>query len=242
MKTARRISWNEKRKKVKPMNEKMLLTAVLAAAACACAVGGPKTTLYIRADHPAAKGRLVDEVSLHYAVETTPGEAEIIGHVAETGRGASCEDAAVDALEKMQKEALEKGGNALVALKATWKDKPAGDEKGFRCSQVKDESGSPLWAVTWEGDIARLGGAPGAAGGGTAAAATGEKQADKQPQDEAGKQMEAPVEAVPPVAAQPSATPAPAKSAIKVDELKPKRAKGKKTMETTEDEKAEEAF
>jgi hypothetical protein len=110
------------------MTEKTFFTAVLAAAVCACAVGGPKTTQYLRADHPAAKGRLVDKVSLHYAAEKAPGDAEVIGHAAETGRGASCEDAAVDALEKMQKEALEKGGNALVALKATWKDKPAGDE------------------------------------------------------------------------------------------------------------------
>jgi hypothetical protein len=220
------------------MLRKIHVSTVMTMALCACAVGGQKTTPFIKADHPGAKGHLSDQVSLSYAAEPGPGNAEVIEHIAVDGRGSSCENAAIDALGKMQKDALQKGGNALVNLKAAAGGKPASGEKGFWCVQPK---GTEEWGVTWEGDIARTGGAAVTGTGEAAKVEAEQKPAEKQLEAEFKtlKQGQALTKAAEPVAASPAPEEAAAGGAKPKAKSSPKKGQPKETME---DEKAEEAF
>ena len=125
---------------------------------------GPKPIAYVRIDTPKAQGHLFQDVALYYATEQQPEGAQIIEHIKVTKRSTNCQNATINALEEMQKRAKEKGGNALINLKAVWEGKkPTSNEKGFWC--VKSKSVAMLagpyvsmYGITWEGDIAVVGG------------------------------------------------------------------------------------
>lgn len=134
------------------------LAALLAFAAC-----GPRAIPYVRVDHPKAQGHLTEVVTLVYATETAPADAQVIEHIAQTERSTECVNATINALEKMQKAAIEKGGNALINLKAVWEGGAMSNAEGFWCEQSKSVAifgppGLSVWGITWEGDIARTGG------------------------------------------------------------------------------------
>jgi len=145
------------------MKRTTILTVTLAAlfvfAAC-----GPRAIPYVKVDHPKAQGILTADVALVYATETAPADAQVIEHMSQTERSTNCENATINALEKMQKAAVEKGGNALINLKAVWEGgRVMSNAQGFWCMQSKSVAmfgppGLSVWGITWEGDIAKTGG------------------------------------------------------------------------------------
>jgi hypothetical protein len=144
------------------MKRTTILTVTLAAlfAFAAC---GPRAIAYVRADHPKAQGHLTADVALVYATETAPADAQVIEHMSQTERSTDCVNATINALEKMQKAAVEKGGNALINLKAVWEGGAMSNAQGFWCEQSKAVAvfgppGLSVWGITWEGDIAKTGG------------------------------------------------------------------------------------
>lgn len=146
------------------MRKTMLLVMVFTVATVFAACG-PRAIPYIKVDHPKAQGILTDKVALHYATETAPEGMEVIEHLSQTERSTNCENATINALEKMQAAAIEKGGDTLINLKAVWENKAlTSNEQGFWCVQSKTAAmygppGLQVHGIRWEGDIARTAGA-----------------------------------------------------------------------------------
>jgi hypothetical protein len=140
-----------------------LVLGLLLAGAGGC---GARSLACIRADHPKAKDHFLYDVEVYYAGDEVPEGTEVIEHIQETASHTDCETAAVMAIVKMQKEARSSGGNALVDLKPVIKDEKGkqGEGKGFSCTRrgsLEEGSGDvtlKVGEVTWEGDIASLGG------------------------------------------------------------------------------------
>jgi len=141
----------------------LLVTALTVAAVFAAC--GPRAIAYVKIDHPKAQGILTDKVALHYAAETAPEGMEVLEHISQTERSTNCENATINALEKMQAAAIEKGGDALINLQAVWENKAlTSNEQGFWCVQSKTAAmfgppGLRVYGIRWEGDIARTAGA-----------------------------------------------------------------------------------
>jgi hypothetical protein len=137
------------------MKRHLPVLVVVGVLAGAC---GPRAIAYVGVDHPKAEGHLTADVALHY--RSAPPDAQLIEHVSQTERSANCENATINALEKMQATAAGKGGNALVNLKAVWEGKDVSNEQGFWCVQSKGlamVSPVAVYGITWEGDIATVG-------------------------------------------------------------------------------------
>ena len=145
------------------MKKTMILTVTLAALS-AFAACGPRAIAYVKADHPKAQGHLTADVALVYATETAPADAQVIAHMSQTERSTDCVNATINAFEKMQKAAVEKGGNALINLKAVWEGgREMSNAQGFWCMKSQSVAmfgppGLSVWGITWEGDIATVGG------------------------------------------------------------------------------------
>jgi len=143
----------------------MRTTALTAlAAAGMLAACGPKPIAFVGVDHPKATGLLTPDVALHYAKDPAPEGASVIEHLSQTERSTNCENATINALEKMQKAAVEKGGNALVNLKAVWEGAEVSNTEGFWCVKSKGMAmvAGPfvsMYGITWEGDVATIGAA-----------------------------------------------------------------------------------
>jgi hypothetical protein len=148
------------------MRRTTIMVVFVAVASSALAACGPYAIPYVTINHPKAPGHISGDVALYYAVQPAPAGAQVIEHITQTERSTDCENATINALEKMQNAAKGKGGDALINLKAVWEGKtPTSNEKGFWCvkSQAVAMFGPPglsVYGVTWEGDIATLGGAP----------------------------------------------------------------------------------
>ena len=133
----------------------VVVTGMLAAAC------GPRAIPYVGVEHPSAAGHLSSDVELHY--NAAPEGAAIIEHLSQTERSHNCENATINALEKMQAAARASGGNALVNLTAVWEGASVSNAEGFWCVQSKGMamvSPVPMYGITWEGDIAAVGGVP----------------------------------------------------------------------------------
>jgi len=118
---------------------------------------------YVKIDHPKAAAHLNKDITLHYAVEPAIEGATVIEHITVTEHSTDCENATINALEKMQKMVVEKGGNALINLKNLKENKkdPLSNEKGWWCHKSEGmamlTSVVSLYDVTWDGDIATIG-------------------------------------------------------------------------------------
>jgi hypothetical protein len=147
------------------MTRKTNLIIFLAVVSSALAACGPSAIPYVTVNHPKAPGHISSDVALYYAVQPAPAGAQVIEHITQTERSTNCENATINALEKMQNAAKGKGGNALINLKAVWEGKnPTSNEQGFWCVEsaavaVFGPPGLSVYGVTWEGDIATVGGA-----------------------------------------------------------------------------------
>jgi len=125
---------------------------------------GPKPISFLKVGSPGTEGILLEEVKLYYSHEQAPKEIDIIEHITETGRASDCKQAALIAIVKMQKRALQAGANAIVNLKSKTsekKEKKVKPDEGFLCDRAKSlEEGTDLatkvWEITWEGDMVRI--------------------------------------------------------------------------------------
>jgi hypothetical protein len=115
----------------------------------------PPSAAYPRYDDPDA-ARFDDlPVLLFFHVQHPPAGTDLLRPVRARGaspiEGGSCREAGIAGLVRLQRIAEQQGADAVVNIRATWRQELIGDDRRFECRVHRGR-----YSLVWEGALARL--------------------------------------------------------------------------------------